>query len=90
MALPVTLLSKITGPNTCRKIISSKGFFIVLYKGEPFNLLDAPAYTDEGKRVYCRTGFPNPGFAQLLADKLNDQFSCSDFTVAQWQRQAAK
>jgi hypothetical protein len=57
------------------------GFWCILYKGEPFNLVKTNRYRPDISAKYQRTAWANPQAAQRLCARLNKYFGCEDFTV---------
>jgi hypothetical protein len=62
------------------EICKVSGAFIVLYKGEPFNLRTRKYYLD-GRQKYIRVAFPSLSAAWNLARKLNQKFGTDLFSV---------
>ena len=67
-------------PNTqqLNQILEADAIWAVVYKDEPFNLKST---THQVGSKYKKSSFSNPGHAHNLANKLNSEFNCSDFTV---------
>ena len=66
------------------EVVRAEGFWAVLYQGNPINIRQ-PQYRLEGSSFkYLRTIYSTPAAAYNLAAKLNNQFSCADFTVAEY------
>ena len=63
------------------QILSAESTWIVLYKNSPFNLKSGNYHSSTPGPKYKKTSFCNPGHAHNLAERLNAQFNCNDFTV---------
>jgi len=63
------------------QILAAEAIWAVFYKGEPFNLKSANMLTNYPGPKYKKVSFSNPGHAINLAKKLNELFSCKDFSV---------
>ena len=63
------------------QILSAESTWIVLYKNSPFNLKSGNYHSSTPGPKYKKTSFCNPGHAHNLAERLNTQFNCNDFTV---------
>ena len=65
------------------EIITGEGFYYLTYQGKVFNLKITNAYAEMTPK-YMKIAYPNRGHAIRLAEKLNKQFNCSDFTVSEF------
>ena len=65
----------------CDQIIEASGIWAVYYDGQPINLKSSHYLTSDAAPKYKKTSFSNPGHAINLAKKLNDLFSCKEFSV---------
>jgi len=76
---PRVLLEHID-PNTLQieQILEADAIWAVMYKDEPFNLKSTSKQIGS---KYKKSSFSNPGHAHNLSSRLNNLFSCSDFTV---------
>ena len=64
------------------QILEAEAIWAVFYKNAPFNLKSSVGYSDDSNESkYKKVAFSNPGHAHGLARKLNEQFSCDDFSV---------
>lgn len=63
------------------QVLAAEAIWAVFYKNEPFNLKSANMLTNYPGPKYKKVSFSNPGHAVNLAKKLNDLFSCNDFSV---------
>jgi hypothetical protein len=79
---PTIMLEKID--NTTHKIdqvLHADAIWAVFYKNGAINLRNIPGMMSYAAPLYKKTSFSNPGHARNLASKLNNQFTCNDFTV---------
>ena len=74
------ILAEHIDPNTEQldQILEADAIWAVVYKDEPFNLKTT---TKQSGSKYKKSSFSNPGHAHNLASRLNELFSCSDFSV---------
>jgi len=63
------------------QVLAAEAIWAVFYKDEPFNLKSANMLTNYPGPKYKKVSFSNPGHAINLAKKLNELFSCDDFSV---------
>jgi len=63
------------------QILEAEAIWAVFFKSQPFNLKSANMLTNYPGPKYKKVSFSNPGHAINLAKKLNELFSCNDFTV---------
>ena len=63
------------------QILDAEAIWAVFYNNKPFNLKSSNSLTNYPGPKYKKVSFSNPGHAINLAKKLNDMFSCNDFTV---------
>ena len=66
------------------QVLDADAIWAVYYKNRPFNLKSSNALTSYPGPKYKKTSFSNPGHAHNLADRLNDLFNSSDFTVVKF------
>ena len=63
-------------------ITDAEGYWIVVYRGEPVNIVDNDSLGFRPKK-YVKNGWAHEHSAHLLANKLNRWFNTEDFTVLQ-------
>ena len=63
------------------QILDADAIWAVFYNNKPFNLKSSHSLTNYPGPKYKKVSFSNPGHAINLAKKLNDLFSCENFTV---------
>ncbi len=64
------------------QIIEAPTLWVVTYRDRPFNLKHlTPMNVAAPKHKYMKSQFSNPGFAKVLARRLNELFSTNDFEV---------
>ena len=63
------------------QVLDAEAIWAVFYNGKPFNLKSLNSITNYPGPKYKKVSFSNPGHAINLAKKLNDMFSCTEFTV---------
>ena len=66
--------------HTTDQILAASAIWAVFYKDMPMNL---KSETMAAEPKYKKCSFSNSGHALNLAQKLNKQFNCSDFSVYQ-------
>lgn len=76
-----TLLNKELSEETGIEILAANGLYAVMYKGLPINV-KMKYYCISGPiNKYTKSVYPNLKPAENLADKLNKEFNCKDFTA---------
>ena len=77
------VLIEITNKQTYKteQVLASEGVWAVFYENKPINLKTSNMLTQYPGPKYKKVSFSNPGHARNLASKLNNQFTCNDFTV---------
>jgi len=79
---PIVLLENIDKKTyKSDQVLKAEAIWAVFYQDEPFNLKSSNVLTNYPGPKYKKTSFSNPGHAHNLAKKLNDSFSCKDFSV---------
>jgi len=79
---PIVLLENIDKKTyKSEQVLKAEAIWAVFYQNEPFNLKSSNMLTNYPGPKYKKTSFSNPGHAINLAKKLNDMFSCEDFSV---------
>ena len=63
------------------QILDAEAIWAVFYKNNPFNLKSLNSLTNFSGPKYKKASSSNPGHAINLAKKLNELFTCTDFTV---------
>ena len=63
------------------QILDADAIWAVFFKNKPFNLKSSHSLTNYPGPKYKKVSFSNPGHAINLATKLNDLFSCKEFSV---------
>jgi len=61
-------------------ILESEGFWTICYRGQPVGLRQRYFNVEGVQFKYPRTGFNNQAHCERLAERLNKQFKCKDFT----------
>lgn len=79
---PTVLLEHIES-NTYKaeQVLEATAIYAVFYMSKPINLRTLNHLVSYPGPKYKKVSFSNPGHALKLADKLNDLFKCTDFTV---------
>jgi hypothetical protein len=79
---PTVLLENIDKKTyKAEQVLKAEAIWAVFYHNEPFNLKSSNMLTSYPGPKYKKTSFSNPGHAHNLAKKLNEMFSCEDFSV---------
>jgi len=79
---PIVLLENIDKKTyKSEQVLKAEAIWAVFYQNEPFNLKSSNMLTNYPGPKYKKTSFSNPGHAINLAKKLNDMFSCENFSV---------
>lgn len=78
-----TVLLEITNKKTYKteQVLDAEAIWAVFYKDKPVNLKTVSMLGQELGPKYKKVSFSNSGHAINLAEKLNKQFNCSDFSV---------
>ena len=63
------------------QILDADAIWAVFFKFKPFNLKSSHSLTNYPGPKYKKVSFSNPGHAINLAKKLNELFSCKEFSV---------
>ena len=63
------------------QILDADAIWAVFFKNKPFNLKSSHSLTNYPGPKYKKVSFSNPGHAINLAKKLNELFSCKEFSV---------
>jgi hypothetical protein len=63
------------------QVLRSDAIYAVFYDGAPINLRSLNTLISYPGPKYKKTSFPNSGAAFSLADKLNNKFNTTSFTV---------
>lgn len=78
-----TVLLEITNKKTYKvdQVLEAEAIWAVFYKGKPVNLKTTELIAIKMGPKYKKVSFSNSGHAINLAEKLNKQFNCEDFSV---------
>lgn len=63
------------------QVLEAEAIWAVFYKGKPINLKSESVVAQQIGPKYKKISFSNSGHAYNLAEKLNKQFNCTDFSV---------
>ena len=79
---PRVLLEHISDNMRATHVCVADAIFAVCYKGAPIKVkTQVNIELDYPPPKYCKTSFPSSGHAFNLADKLNQRFNTTDFSV---------
>ena len=79
---PTVILENINNKTyKSEQVLEAEAIWAVFYQDSPFNLKSANALTNYPGPKYKKTSFSNPGHAHNLAEKLNEMFKSTEFTV---------
>ena len=77
---PNTLLQGMKGLSPIEiTVLDSTGYWIVTYKGKPINVVTQNLHQYKPAKKYLRTGGPNRGSIENIAENLNKYFDTTDF-----------
>ena len=79
-AAKILLRQRIGQTNDQITVTEQTGYWIVVYRGQPINLIRDSIYGFDTKK-YIKNGWPNAHSAQTLCAKLNHWFDTEEFTV---------
>lgn len=63
------------------EVLESHAIWAVFYQGRPINLKSSSIISNYPGPKYKKVSFSNPGHAFNLAQKLNDMFKSTEFSV---------
>lgn len=63
------------------QVLEAEAIWAVFYKDQPVNLKTVSLVAEQLGPKYKKVSFSNSGHAINLAEKLNKQFNCNDFSV---------
>ena len=63
------------------EVLESQAIWAVFYRGKPINLKSSSIISNYPGPKYKKVSFSNPGHAFNLAQKLNDMFKSTEFSV---------
>lgn len=63
------------------QVLEAEAIWAVFYKDQPVNLKTVSLIAEQLGPKYKKVSFSNSGHAINLAEKLNKQFNCSEFSV---------
>jgi len=63
------------------QILEADAVYAVFYRDKPINVRTISSYVTKLGPKYKKSIFPNSGFALHLAERLNDQFNTTEYTV---------
>jgi len=79
---PTVLLEHISDDMRAYQVCEADAIYAVCYQGRPIKIItNANIETNYPGPKYSKTSFPTPGHAFNLAERLNQKFDTSDFTV---------
>jgi hypothetical protein len=78
-----TVLLEITNKKTYKteQVLEADAIWAVFYQDKPINLKTSSIVAQQVGPKYKKVSFSNAGHAHNLAEKLNKQFNCQDFSV---------
>lgn len=78
-----TILLEITNKKTYKteQVLEAEAIWAVFYQNKPINLKTSSIVAQQLGPKYKKVSFSNAGHAHNLAEKLNKQFNCQDFSV---------
>ena len=78
-----TILLEITNKKTYKteQVLEAEAIWAVFYQDKPINLKTSSIVAQQLGPKYKKVSFSNAGHAHNLAEKLNKQFNCQDFSV---------
>ena len=78
-----TVLLEITDKKSYKteQVLDAEAIWAVFYKDKPINLKTGSIVVQKAGPKYKKVSFSNSGHAFNLAEKLNKQFNCQDFSV---------
>lgn len=78
-----TVLLEITNKKTYKteQVLEADAIWAVFYQDKPINLKTSSIVAQSLGPKYKKVSFSNAGHAHNLAEKLNKQFNCQDFSV---------
>jgi hypothetical protein len=78
-----TVLLEITNKKTYKteQVLEAEAIWAVFFKDQPINLKTSSIVAQQLGPKYKKVSFSNAGHAHNLAEKLNKQFNCQDFSV---------
>jgi hypothetical protein len=63
------------------EVLATPAIWLILYRGEPFNLRSKEWRLDGPKFLYKKTSYASLGSARKQVRRLNELFNSQDFTV---------
>jgi len=79
---PTVLLEHIDNHMRAYQVCEADAIYAVCYKGRPIKIkVHANIEVPYPGPKYAKTSFPTPGHAFNLAERLNEKFNTSDFSV---------
>jgi hypothetical protein len=78
---PTVLLEHTDNNFRSEQVLDADAIYAVFFKGAPINLKSFNSLTDALGAKYKKTSFSNAGHSFNLAERLNEKFKTTEFTV---------
>jgi hypothetical protein len=78
---PTVLLEHTDDNFRTEQVLDADAIYAVCFMGAPINLKSFNSLTDAASAKYKKTSFSNAGHSFNLAERLNEKFNTTEFTV---------